>query len=241
MMFDLETQTHLEGGVFSDDLRVRYIFEPDDFIYRSRVDLMMEMCRGKKVIHLGCVDHSIDAIERKLQRGIWLHKLLADVTERCYGIDINADGIAYMRDQLGYVDVEAIDLRSANSARVTEEYWDCVLLPEVLEHIGDPSDFLSCIHSKLSPCAARIAITVPHAFYRKNFERARNGMERINSDHRFWFTAYTLSKLMIDNGFKIEKISFCSVGDISRSGVFHRWYYKRNPASRNSLMVVACF
>lgn len=238
MQFDQETMMYLKGEKFTEDLFVRYVYEPDDYVYQSRFDILTSLCQGKKVIHVGCVDHDIEAIERKLKKGTWLHKRLSDVAARCYGIDIQEQGIAYIRDQLGYSDAEAINILTQDSKALLEEQWDYLLLPEVLEHIGNPVDFLSALRNKLKGRVSTIIITVPHALYQGNCKRTSQGIERINSDHRFWFTAYTLSKLMVDAGYEIEKVTFSNSGPLQASSRLHNWYYGKHPMKRNNLMIL---
>lgn len=239
MQFSEETLAYLKGEKFTEDLIVRYNYEPDDYVYQSRFDLLTSLCAGKKVIHIGCVDHDIEAIDRKLKKGTWLHKRLSDVAARCYGIDIQERGIAYIHDQLGYSDVEAINILTHDSKKLLEDQWDYLLLPEVLEHIGNPVDFLSGLRNKLQRRVSKIIITVPHAMYRENCKRTSQGVERINSDHRFWFTAYTLSKLMVDAGYQIEKITFSNGGPLKSGSWLHKWHYGKYPMKRNNLMILA--
>ena len=238
MQFSEETLAYLKGNKFTEDLFVRYEYEPDDYVYQSRFDLLTSLCQSKKVIHVGCVDHDIEAIERKLKNGTWLHKRLSDVAARCYGIDIQEQGIAYIRDHLGYTDAEAINILTQDSKALLEDQWDYLLLPEVLEHIGNPMDFLSALRNKLHGRVSKIIITVPHALYRGNYRRTRQGIERINSDHRFWFTAYTLAKLMVDAGFEIEKVTFSNSGPLQSGSRLHKWLYGKYPMKRNNQMIL---
>lgn len=238
MQFSKETLAYLNGDKFTEDLLVRYEYESDDYVYQSRFDLLTALCRGKKVIHVGCVDHDIEAIERKLKNGTWLHKQLSDVAARCYGIDIQEHGIAYIRDHLGYADAEAINILTQDSKALLEDQWDYLLLPEVLEHIGNPADFLTALRNKLQGRVGKIIITVPHALYRGNYKRTSQGVERINSDHRFWFTAYTLAKLMVDAGFEIEKVTFSNSGPMQSGSRLQKWLYGKYPMKRNNLMIL---
>lgn len=241
MQFSEETLAYLRGEKFNEDLFIRYVYEPDDYVYRSRFDILASMCRGKKVIHVGCVDHDIEAIERKLKQDTWLHKRLSDVAARCYGIDIQEQGIAHIRDQLGYPDVEVINILTHDSKALMGDQWDYLLLPEVLEHIGNPVDFLTGLRTKLQGRVRKFIITVPHALSGANSKRSFHGIERINSDHRFWFTAYTLAKLVVDAGFSIEKIIFSNTGPLKPSSWFHTWHNSRYPMRRNNLMIIGGF
>lgn len=232
---------YLNGERFNEDLFTGFEAEAEDRCYRSRFDVLADLCRGKKVIHIGCVDHEVEAIERKLARGTWLHKRLCDEAARCYGIDIREEGIRYMRDHLGYRDAEVLDILHEDSPALLDEKWDYALLPEVLEHIGNPVAFLSALRNKWRDSVKELVVTVPNAFYRGNFKHATRGRERINSDHRFWFTPYTLTKIVSDAGFSVDRVLLCNSGPLHQASFIHRWYYKRHPMLRNNLVLTGRF
>ena len=39
----------------------------------------------------------------------------------------------------------------------------------------------------------------------------KNYLEIINSDHRFWFTPYTIAKVLVSAGYKPDKISYANL------------------------------
>jgi 2-polyprenyl-3-methyl-5-hydroxy-6-metoxy-1,4-benzoquinol methylase len=241
MLFNQEDEIYINGSKFTEDLYTSYQFEPEDYLFQSRHDILTALSSGKKVIHIGCVDHNIEMIERKLKAGIWLHKLLSDVATRCFGIDIKKDEVEYIRDQLGYKDIEVVDILTQESEALKQEQWDYALLPEVLEHIGNPVAFLTALNTKLKNNVNELVISVPNAFYRGNFKHASKGIERINSDHRFWFTPYTLAKLVTDSGFKVSRILFTNVGTIGKLSFLRRKYYERHPMLRNNIILICRF
>jgi len=42
-----------------------------------------------------------------------------------------------------------------------------------------------------------------------------NYLEIINSDHRFWFTPYTISKVLVSAGYNPEKIHYANLQSLS--------------------------
>lgn len=211
--------------------------EPADAEYRSRFDVLAQQVAGKHVIHVGCVDHGPAGIRKKMQRGRWLHQTLSAVAERCFGVDLDEEGIAYMREQLGYTDVAVVDVAEQDCPPLMAQRWDYLLLPEVLEHIGDPVQFLEALRRRFCDRVAEMVITVPNAFARRNFRLARRGIERINSDHRFWFTPYTLTKVVMDAGLEPHRISLCSRGPIKPRALISNACARRYPLLRNSIVM----
>ena len=42
-----------------------------------------------------------------------------------------------------------------------------------------------------------------------------NFLEIINSDHRFWFTPYTIAKVLVSAGYNPEKISYANLQSLN--------------------------
>jgi hypothetical protein len=53
-------------------------------------------------------------------------------------------------------------------------------------------------------------ITVPNAWTQTTMRMANRSAEIINSDHRYWFTPYTLSKVIVQAGLQLEDIYFAN-------------------------------
>ena len=69
-----------------------------------------------------------------------------------------------------------------------------MLVPEVLEHVGDVEGFLQQLNSVDAP---HIVLTVPDAYqcYKNHFEfqnETGTFLEVVHPDHNFWYTPYTL-------------------------------------------------
>lgn len=233
-----EHRAYLTGQQHTSSLRLPFAWEEEDRQYLSRIDVLAGLCRGKKVIHLGCVDHSIAMVESKLRHNRWLHKVLCESAGRCYGVDIHEEGIRYIREVLGYQDAEAIDLTTADSREISENGWDYLLVPEVLEHADNPVQFLSALRGKCKSNVKHMVITVPNAFARGNFRKSKKGLERINSDHRYWFTPYTLSKVCTSAGLEVEKIVMCRQGYIKKHNVLANHYLRRHPLQRDTILMI---
>ena len=87
--------------------------------------------------------------------------------------------------------------------------WDLVIIGEVLEHIDNPVHYLRSIREKYKEFAKQLVITVPNAFSLKNMLCSFKGIELINTDHRYWFSPYTLAKVGARAGFTVDYFSLC--------------------------------
>ena len=229
---------YLEGKAYAPDLKVTFEATPLDKGYKGRVDLLCRLCRDKKVIHLGCVDHNADTIQAKLARGKWLHKELCAVARRCVGVDLEKDGIAFIQ-KLGYPEVFCGNILTDEIPPLKENGWDYLLIPEVLEHIGNPVSFLSGIRERMGGNFEKLLVSVPNAFVRHNFSCSRRGIEAINSDHRYWFTPYTLCKVLFEAGFNVDELVLCKRGRVKRWSIIRNLYYQTYPLLRDNLVAIA--
>ncbi|MBD8186775.1 hypothetical protein MRS45_13700 [Pseudomonas viridiflava] len=145
----------------------------------SRTDVMTQLCAGKRVLHVGCVDFPITDLKENLHIQLDAHCARLD------GFDINSGAFEQMKPYLKgelYDKWEDID-----------QSYDIVLVPEVLEHVDNVADFLS----KLSNLkATSFIITVPDAYqcFSRHFDYntgSETFVEVVHPDHNCWYTPYT--------------------------------------------------
>lgn len=148
-----------------------------------RVQVLQEMCRGKRVLHVGCVDWPITDLNRSLH-------LQLDQVCQLDGFDIHDEAFPHMLPHLKGRLFSSWD-------QVTDDY-DLVLVPEVLEHVPDVKGFLE----QLDRIGAReYVITVPDAFscFARHFDYqagADTFVEVVHPDHNCWYTPYTLANVI---------------------------------------------
>lgn len=232
---------YLRDEKFSEGLYVK-ISGPEKRI-DNRLDYIIGYAAGKKVIHVGCVDH-IPLIEKKIKDNLWLHKRIDEVAQKQIGIDINREGIALVKEKFGYQNVYYEDIagNEAPGSFIQKEKWDVMILGEILEHVDNPVHFLKQLKAKYAPFATEILVSVPNAFAWENFWLALRQKECINTDHRAWFSVYTLSKALTLAGFHNFFHHFVTFepGDYKTS-FFLRLMLKKYPALRSTIMTGARF
>lgn len=171
---------------------------------------------------MGCCDH-VEIIHKKIIEKTHLHTQISQVTDHCIGIDIDTDAIQLLNN-LGYTNCFFYDIFESQNSKLEQEHYDYVLLGELLEHIVNPISFLKEVRKKFIN-AKRIIITVPNAFSSKNFYNMQKGVEEINTDHKFWFTPYTLSKIVTEAGFQAESIFYVDRSRITSFDKILKWVY----------------
>jgi len=225
----------LTGKEFSSNLK--FIYSQKEKMIPSRIDYLVNIAANKKIIHLGCVDH-IDLIQEKIKKNVWLHKRLSDVATRCLGIDLNKKGIDLIQNNYGFKDVICCNILDYNK-EITDNFWDYIIMGEVIEHIEDPILFLKEIKKKYFNKIKKIVITVPNGFRYRNFKNIYKNLENINSDHKFWFTPFTISKIISLSGMKLKNLILCENYGYSRRYFINYLRLKYYPLFRDTIIAEA--
>jgi len=235
MNFDKDIEKYLSGSEFTDALNCTIAKKEKSIPFR--IEFIESVITGKRIIHMGCVDH-LPIIEEKIKKNTWLHNRLVEKSEFCLGIDINEEGIDHMK-KMGYPDVICHNIiEDIPCPEIINTKWDYMIMGEILEHVDNPVMFLSSIKEKYSGCIDKIIITVPSAFRYVNFKYILKGIEKINSDHRYWFTPYTLAKIVSSAGLKVESFQMCETDEFSKSGFVKKFVLKRYPGLRDILLMI---
>ncbi len=222
MKLDEKTLEYLKGNKFSNSLEVSYdYYEP----IPNRIKFLREMAKGKRILHLGCLDH-MPLIDDKIKRNQWLHKELTDSASLCLGVDIDAETKEYVKSKYGFENIILGDFTKTRLSEITAKSWDFAILGELLEHIDNPVQYLTDIRSLYSDCLKKIIITVPNAWTQTTMQKAKQSAEIINSDHRYWFTPYTLAKVVTRAGLKLEEIYFANRVPLSLPGLVQQKFFK---------------
>jgi hypothetical protein len=225
MKFDQPVLPYLQGDVFSNGLRV-LISSSQSEVY-NRLSYIEMLLHDKKVIHVGFADHP-PLIESKIKNDTWMHGRLLRSASRCIGVDTNSDAVNYLK-RLGYNDIFCADILTDELAYLWEETWDYIFLGELLEHLEDPLAYLQSISQKYGDIVKYILVSVPNAFAFENFVNVLKHQECINTDHKYWFTPFTLGKLFVLSNIEVVNFLFSdSVGSPQKSP-FRKFIKKLHP------------
>ena len=202
-----------------------------------REEFLLDIAMGKKVLHLGFLDH-LPLIDEKIKTDKWLHKNLLEVCEKCVGIDNNKVGVEYLTSKYTIPDIYAIEItKDSLPDSIKSIQFDYVFIPDVLEHIPNPLAFLLAVYNKLAPITKRIIITTPNAFRLSNILNVFKNKEFINSDHKFWFTPYTLAKITTCAGFDIQSLGYLHCTPKSRREIFKNYLLSHYSALQDVLYI----
>lgn len=228
----------MTGASFSNG-RMFQVAVPNDPFDMDRFKYLEDKSRGKNILHIGFADH-LPLIESKIKINKWLHKRLIDVSTKCVGIDIDDEVIDFVRNKLNIPDVLKLNvIEDEVPQSIKSEHWDYMILGEVLEHVDNPVQFLAGIKQRFNGLVDRLIITVPNATILHQVFNVRKGIEFINTDHRYWFTPYTLAKVGTRAGFTTEEFGYCQ--NWMPGTYFKRMLVKKYPMLRDSVVMVFTF
>jgi len=174
----------------------------------NRFDIFSKYCKNARVLHVGCTQYPITDINNSL------HIELASVCKLIDGFDVDHSGYKVLAP---YVH----NGRFLEDLTEATEY-DLVIIPEVLEHVGNVQDFFALMSNIKSK---RYIVTVPDIYQcmDRHFRATKNGefsnvSEGVHPDHNYWFSPYTLRNTInkytdwsLDGLFWINKISLMAV------------------------------
>lgn len=151
---------------------------------RSRLDVFRQLCAGRRVLHVGCIDWPITDVRNSL------HVALEGACAQLDGFDIHAEAFDQVRPHVR-------GALMSDWAEVTGQY-DLVLVPEVMEHVGDVQGFLAQLDAVRAP---HVVLTVPDAWscFQRHFDYNREQevfVEVVHPDHNCWYTPYTLASTL---------------------------------------------
>ena len=242
--FGDETMRYLNGQAFSDSHRTAMATVRTTPAMTDRLALLEDYAAGKNVLHVGCCDH-VELIREKIAKDIWVHGRISQVAKKCIGIDIDQDAIAYVIANFNVDNVFAMDITKERPDFIDESHWDIMMLPDVIEHINDPVDFLRKIRQIYCEKIDEIVISTPNAFWVHNLLASIKSYEIINSDHRYVFTPYTLAKVMMSAGFRIKEFTMVSTVPWKETGRRHhivkKLVYRRFPVLGHVIVMNAAF
>lgn len=180
----------------------------------GRMDFVLDRCKGRKILHLGCVDEGLT--EERIESRELLHFKLISVAAEVWGVDISEEGIQLLQehgaDNLVVGNIERID----EIEELREHDFDIILSTEVLEHLNNPGLFLQGV-KKLFKSNTTMIVTVPNGLRLTGLMRQIKGYEFVHPDHNYWFSYKTVKTLMEKNGYHIEKILTYSFFNFNRS------------------------
>lgn len=194
----------------------------EDFSLVQRLDLIKEVCSGKRVLHLGCTNYPYTA--ESIKNKMLLHHDLENIASDVWGMDSDEQGIEILKEsgskQLLLGDLE--DLASLD----LDEKFDVILAGEMIEHLNNPGLFLSGI-KRFMHAETLLVLTTVNAYCGMRFVwyglRGKRGEnEFVHPDHVAYYSYSTLKVLTERHGLHLDSFLFYDIGREHRP--HNKWF-----------------
>lgn len=164
----------------------------------DRRTYILDACRGRRVLHLGCVDHPF--LQERLASGDLLHAAIHGVAAELWGIDLDRAGLEALR-AAGFANLHEANIEQLESAAITGRF-DVIVAGEIVEHLTSPGAFLRQVPRLLLP-GGRLLVTVPSAQSIRLAANALRRVEVVHPDHKAYFSPHTLTELLESSGLAV--------------------------------------
>lgn len=172
-----------------------------------RKDRIIELCKGKSVLHLGFIQHA-HLYQTLIEEDNWLHGKIDQVAEKMVGIDYLDEHVDIINKKYGYecyqadvCELDKLDLKST---------FDIILCGELIEHLENPGLMLQGIKRFFHP-GTQLIITTPNPWSRNRLRLIKKGIyeeQWLNPEHTCWFSFNTLKQLLHRYDFKEIEYSY---------------------------------
>jgi len=205
---------------------------PDNIrIVSNRQEFLAELCKGKNVLHLGCVDSGLT--EEAISRDNLLQLKIAKVANMVIGVDSDVKGLKLLDEHKSinerFLQLNVEDLSSDD----IEEEIDIIIAGEMLEHLSCPGIFLKNIRKFMLDKNAKMVLTVPNAFRLKSIFGIWDGKEVVHPDHNYYFSYFTIKHFCQKYELGIDQVFTYYV---KRKVIKGRTLYQINQYVRNTII-----
>jgi 2-polyprenyl-3-methyl-5-hydroxy-6-metoxy-1,4-benzoquinol methylase len=164
----------------------------------DRRTYILDACRDRRVLHLGCVDHPF--LHERLASGDLLHAAIDACAAELWGIDLDRTGLETLR-AAGFTNLYEADIERLESVAITGRF-DVIVAGEIIEHLTSPGAFLRQVPRLLAP-GGRLLVTVPSAQSIRLAANALRRVEVVHPDHKAYFSPHTLTELLQSSGLAV--------------------------------------
>jgi len=177
----------------------------------GRVDFVLNLCRGKTVLHLGCADEGLTA--ERLAAGSLMHMRLMQGAKEVWGVDFSREAITKLR-ALGIPNLVLANVEQLSEVdELRGKRFDLIVASEIIEHLSNPGLFLDSARQLLEDAGAAMVVTVPNAFKATSLRYSLKGLEYVHPDHVCWYSCATIVSLLSRHGYDIQDMRVYSFFD----------------------------
>ena len=165
----------------------------------DRTEFILDMCRGKDVLDMGCVCHD----ESFYNRDDWQHARIKGVARELLGLD-------YLKDDVEKLRNKGFNVICADATRKIDidKTFDVIVAGDLIEHLVNFEGFFDNI-SRLLNKGGKVILSTPNPFYAGEFHYVSfKRAYLINPEHTCWIDPLAMQQLVSRFGFDITETHF---------------------------------
>jgi SAM-dependent methyltransferase len=168
----------------------------------EKAPFILERCRGKSVLDLGCIRHSA---EFAVKDPGWLHGKVVTTASRAVGVDYLAEDLKKLRG-MGFVMIHG----DVTKPIALDEKFDLIFAGDIIEHLTNFDGFFDNCSRLLKP-GGELIITTGNPFYLEGVHYAAlKGRVLINPEHTCWMDPQALAQLAERFDYAVKEAHFVS-------------------------------
>ena len=176
----------------------------------NKLDMVLDYCKGKVVLDIGCVEELSDFSPENLSKT--QHFALKKVASKLVGIDLEEAAVDTFK-KMGF---ECYSCLAENAHALNIGQFDVVVIGDIIEHIPDPHSFLVGIRPLLRKDGV-VFCTTPNALAYSNTLFVLTGKRLTRYQHVCWYCKITLRNLFLYSGYHPVETHFCNFSKTARN------------------------
>jgi 2-polyprenyl-3-methyl-5-hydroxy-6-metoxy-1,4-benzoquinol methylase len=167
----------------------------------NKEDAILNHCRGKKVVDIGCVEELSDFSPEKMRQT--LHYRMRQAIPGLIGVDLEENGIV----ALNALGCDCYVSFAEDVVKLNLGLFDVIILGDIIEHVPDPCFLLTSLRNILTDKGIVIC-TTPNAMNYVNSIFLALGKTITRHQHVAWYCRITLENMFRHAGFQEEDFHF---------------------------------
>ena len=206
--------------------------------YFSKTDRIIEICKGRRVLHIGCVGFAdLQTDERVSLAKKSLHYALSNCADTI-GVDYSAEAINYYKSQKIFNNVTLGNAEALGTLNLVPDF-DIIVAGDIIEHLSNPGNMLDGIRALCNENTI-VIITTPHAFGLMAFMRHLGNRFKEGQEHVFTMNTQNIETLAKRHGFRIERIDTCHQDTANNGALFQigRQFFRKVPKLGGTIFAI---
>ncbi len=206
--------------------------------YYSKTQRILEICRGRRVLHIGCVGFADQQTNERVSLAEKsLHHALTQSAQTT-GVDYSREAIEYFQQNGVFDNVICGNAESLPELGLKPDF-DVIVAGDIIEHLSNPGKMLDGIRVMCRPDTL-VVITTAHSFGLLSYLRHLANRFVEGREHVFTMNMQNLENIAERHGFEVVEVATCHQDHATTQRFFKlgRAFFRRFPKLGGTLLVV---